>query len=77
MKGIILVVISAFMHSLWNLLLKKASDKHKFNYQMHLLNLAIITIIFSVFFRKYLYLDIKSIIFGLLAGLFFLFITIF
>jgi drug/metabolite transporter (DMT)-like permease len=73
MKGIILVVISAFMHSLWNLLLKKSSDKHKFNYQMHLLNLAIITIIFTVFFRKYLYFDVKSVIFGFLAGLFFSF----
>lgn len=73
MKGIILVVVSAFMHSLWNLLLKKSSDKHKFNYQMHLLNLTIITIIFTVFFRKNLYFDIKSVVFGFLAGLFFSF----
>lgn len=71
MNGITLIIISALMHSIWNLLLKKSTDKHKFNYQMHLLNLLLFTISYPIFFKKYLYFDLIAVLFGLFAGIFF------
>ncbi|MCA1980754.1 MAG: DMT family transporter [Calditerrivibrio sp.] len=71
MSGITLIVISALMHSMWNLFLKKSTDKHKFNYQMHLLNLSLFTTSYPIFFKKYLYFDLVAVLFGLFAGIFF------
>lgn len=71
MLGVGLIIISALMHALWNFFLKKSSDKHIFNYQMHTLNLSIMTICYPIFFKQYLKLDIRPIIYGLLAGVFF------
>lgn len=71
MDGITLIIISALMHALWNIFLKLSSDKHKFNYQMHLLNLTIFTITYPIFFKKYLFFELNAVLFGLFAGIFF------
>ncbi|UOD34463.1 EamA family transporter [Deferribacteraceae bacterium V6Fe1] len=68
MVGFILVVFSAFTHSCWNMLLKKSNNKYIFNYQMHLVNLFVFTIVVGFFFRDSLFLDLKTISFGLMAA---------
>ena len=71
MIGITLILISALMHALWNFFLKKSPDKHKFNYQMHILNVILMTISYPILFRKYLFLDLRPFFYGFLAGIFF------
>ncbi|MCX8085195.1 MAG: DMT family transporter [Calditerrivibrio sp.] len=71
MIGVWLVIFSALMHALWNFFLKKSSDKHKFNYQMHLLNLLLFTLAYPLFFKRYLFFDRSSVLYGFVAGIFF------
>ncbi len=71
MLGVSLIIFSALMHALWNFFLKKSTDKHIFNYQMHTFNLALMTIAYPIFFRKYIHFDIRPIAYGFLAGIFF------
>lgn len=73
MTGFLLVVFSAFMHALWNFLLKKSSNKYIFNYQMHVMNLIIFSIIYLIFFRKYIYYDFNAIKWAFIAAVFFSF----
>ncbi|MCB4205382.1 DMT family transporter [Deferribacterales bacterium Es71-Z0220] len=69
MIGFILVIFSAFTHSCWNILLKKSNNKYIFNYQMHLVNLFIFTIITVFFFKNSLMFDLRTIFLGLLAAI--------
>jgi uncharacterized membrane protein len=71
MNGFALIIISALMHSLWNLLLKKTDNKFVFNYQMHLINLSVFTLAYPVFFKNYLFFDLKSVIYGFISASFF------
>jgi len=71
MYGITLIIISALMHALWNFFLKKSSDKHIFNYQMHMINLILMTLTYPIIFSNYLYFDTKPIMYGFMAGIFF------
>ncbi|MGC8768628.1 GRP family sugar transporter [Calditerrivibrio sp.] len=71
MYGITLIIISALMHAMWNFFLKKSSDKHIFNYQMHMINLILMTLFYPTLFNNYLYFETKPIIYGFMAGIFF------
>ncbi|QAR33943.1 EamA family transporter [Geovibrio thiophilus] len=71
MTGFIFIVFSALCHSLWNVLLKRSSDKYAFNFFMHLVNLIFFTALFPVFFREYMYFDKGAVIYGLIGGTFF------
>ena len=71
MNGFMLIVVSAFMHSLWNLILKKSDNKFVFNYQMHLVNLTVFTFAYPIFFNNYLFFDFKAIMFGFISASFF------
>ncbi|HCW93003.1 MAG TPA: EamA family transporter [Flexistipes sinusarabici] len=71
MTGLLLIVFSAFMHSLWNILLKKSYNKYLFNYQMHFLNFCLMTIIYITFFSDKLYFDLNAVVFAFLSALFF------
>lgn len=69
MIGFILVLLSAFTHSCWNMLLKKSNNKFVFNYQMHLVNLFVFTIFVRFFFKDILVFDLKTILLGLVAAI--------
>jgi drug/metabolite transporter (DMT)-like permease len=71
MSGFSLIILSALMHSLWNILLKKSKDKYVFNYQMHVMNVLIFSIIYPIFFRKDLYFDAHTILISFMAAAFF------
>lgn len=66
-----MVVFSALMHALWNFLLKKSGNKYIFNYQMHIMNLTIFSIIYPVFFRNHIYYDFYALKWAFIAGFFF------
>ncbi len=71
MTGLLLIVFSAFMHSLWNIILKKSNNKYLFNYQMHFLNFCLMSFAFIIFFPDKLYFDVNALIFAFLSALFF------
>jgi len=71
MVGFSLIIFSAFMHSVWNALLKKANNKYIFNYQMHLINLFIFTLLYPILFRKFMFFEFSAVIFGFLSAIFF------
>lgn len=71
LTGFIFIVFSALCHSLWNVLLKRSSDKYAFNFFMHFVNLIFFTALFPVFFREHMYLDKTAVIYGLIGGTFF------
>lgn len=71
MTGFIFIMISAFCHSLWNILLKRSSDKYSFNLFMHLVNLIFFTLMYPIFFRDYMYLDLRALMYGIIGALFF------
>ena len=73
MLGFFLVLFSAFMHALWNFLLKKSSNKYIFNYQMHIANLIIFSMVYPVFFGKYLYYDFYALKWAFISAIFFSF----
>lgn len=71
MSGFLLIIFSALMHSLWNIILKKSNNKYLFNYQMHFLNFCIMTFVYIIFFREYLYYDPSAVAFAFFSALFF------
>lgn len=71
MEGFAFIVFSALMHSLWNILLKKADNKYIFNYQMHIINLIIFTSLYTIIFPEYFYFDIKTVTISFIASIFF------
>jgi len=71
MTGFLLIIFSALMHSLWNIILKKSNNKYLFNYQMHFLNFCIMTFAYIVFFREYMFFDLQAIVFAFFSALFF------
>jgi uncharacterized membrane protein len=71
MSGFTLIIISALMHSLWNILLKKSENKYVFNYQMHIMNVIIFSFVYIIFFRKDLYFDLHTLFISFLAATFF------
>lgn len=64
-------------HSIWNILLKHSSDKYSFNLFMHLVNLALFTLIYPIFFREYMFIDIQALIYGAIGAIFFAFYHLF
>lgn len=71
LTGFIFIVFSALCHSIWNVLLKRSSDKYAFNFFMHFINLIFFTALFPIFFREYMYFDRNAVIYGLIGGTFF------
>ncbi|MEC9492307.1 EamA family transporter [Flexistipes sp.] len=71
MTGFLLIIFSALMHSLWNVILKKSNNKYLFNYQMHFLNFCIMTFAYIVFFREYMFFDLRAVVLAFCAALFF------
>jgi len=69
MIGFLLIVFSALTHSCWNILLKKSNNKYIFNYQMHLVNLFIFTIVVGFFFMDTMVFDLKIIFLGFVAAI--------
>jgi len=71
MLGFIFIIFSALCHSLWNMLLKKSKNKYAFNFYMHLINISFFTILYPVFFQKYLFFDYRVVLSAFIAALFF------
>ncbi len=71
MTGFIFIILSALSHSLWNILLKKSENKYAFNFYMHLVNISFFTILYPIFFSKYLYIDYQVVFSAFIAALFF------
>ena len=75
--GFFLIILSAFFHSSWNVLLKSASNKHGFTVQIHIVASLLMTVIMIVFFPENLRFDKATILFALASSFFFSFYQIF
>lgn len=71
MLGFIFIIFSAFTHSLWNVLLKRSSNKYTFNFYMHFFNISFFTVIYPIVFRDYMYFDLHVVIAAFAAAFFF------
>lgn len=71
MDGFLLIVMSAFMHAFWNILLKNSDNKYIFNYQMHIVNLSIFSLVYPFVFSDYLFFDTKTVVISFAASIFF------
>jgi len=71
MIGFLLIIFSAFAHSLWNMLLKKSENKYAFNFYMHLVNICFFTILYPILFSEYLYFSPGVVFTAFIAALFF------
>ncbi|MGA1863388.1 DMT family transporter [Deferribacter thermophilus] len=71
MLGFVLVLISAFFHSVWNMLLKSSFNKYHFNFFIHITNFVLFSFIYLIFFKSYFYLKFNIFLYSLLASLFF------
>lgn len=71
MLGFIFIIFSAFTHSLWNVLLKRSSNKYTFNFYMHFINICFFTAIYPIVFHDYLYFDLHVVIAAFAAAVFF------
>lgn len=72
-----LIILSAFFHSSWNVLLKNASNKHGFTVQIHIAASVIMTIFLPIFFPEALQFDKTTVLFALCSSFFFSFYQIF
>ncbi len=72
-----LIIFSAFFHSLWNILLKNAANKHSFTVQIHFAASVIMTVILALFFPEAFRFDKATVIFALCSAFFFSFYQIF
>lgn len=71
MTGFVIIIFSAFSHSLWNMLLKKSENKYAFNFYMHLINVTFFTIMYPLVFPEYMYIDWTIVLSAFFAALFF------
>lgn len=71
MTGFAFIIISALSHSLWNMLLKKSENKYAFNFYMHLVNVTFFSILYPLFFSKYMYFNFPVVATAFVAALFF------
>lgn len=71
MLGFFFIIFSAFTHSLWNILLKRAENKYAFNFYMHFANILFFTAIYPIAFRQYMYFEKGVVITAFIAAIFF------
>lgn len=71
MLGFLFIIFSAFTHSLWNILLKRAENKYAFNFYMHFANILFFTAIYPIVFPEYLYFEKGVVITAFIASIFF------
>lgn len=72
-----LIILSAFFHSSWNILLKNAINKHSFTVQIHFAASVMMTVILAVFFPEAFRFDKVTVIFAICSAFFFSFYQIF
>ena len=71
MSGLFFVILSAFFHACWNILLKKARSKFRFNLNMHLASVVLFTILLLLFYPEEITFDGRIVLVGLLGAMFF------
>lgn len=71
MSGFLLVIISALFHAGWNVLLKRARSKLRFNLHMHLASVVLFTVVVAVLYPQVIEFDLKVMLTGLYAAVFF------
>ncbi len=66
-----LIILSAFFHSSWNILIKSAKNKHSFTVHIHIAATIFMTIVLVAFFREAIYFDKVTVLFALCSAFFF------
>lgn len=66
-----LIILSAFFHSSWNILVKSAKNKHSFTVHIHIAATIFMTIVLLLFYREAIYFDKVTVLFALCSAFFF------